>query len=921
MHVSHRSRAGSKGYVLLGALALSVIVAVAASKALLSSQHKLDEANAKQANVEARLAMDSQASRILTRVDRNLESVGIYQTDDILRVPTGDTVSGAFKVTKISPDSGVNLDPYNLYPTPLLFHRNDPMFPDVRMQVRQFNVGVSSDSTKSGLPNYDSHYTFQVRALAITDFAVFNPGEQTESITLGSDGLLADSNGQRQGNPWVYVGALRRTASYATSQGASATKVLTAVSYANDPSARLYRRSSVGPANAAVQIGAAKTANAASSGFASMRGDYNNYDFSGSYGDLNQLFETLGSQNRNPINAVNPDTCDPVSTYESVATYMNNGPLLAPYTFTTVTCGNPLYLPSNNSEVAILDLGSILHGSAGSMPEWSINLGVPKDANGMPVSVIVVTNSGFIPVAHNVTFPPNLNVFFADPVNTNGARLRLEGNIGFLPVMDASVFVVDTGTLNNRIVVSPFADQQSPKTVDRPAIAVDTTAQAFIYTYEYKQLERELGDWADSVQTSLLANPGTPYYTPNLGAGSGYFQIKVFKLNESCKPVVSVLQDVATNISLTVYTNEFRDYAFAGDTTADCSVDYHYWFLGADSMRDASMPEIAKPDVPPGRVLSETTTSTGTEEVKPHFSIPYLEQLHRKLTPVITDQYHDNATLTTWTPANVPQAQLLAQIDPTGDPLKSEYFAIAWMEILPGPDNGAYDESYLEDYKIGQKIDKTDSGSTPDTTTTLTDFDPVHDMHPIETQTPWYNYLQDHWLADHSQEPNLVTPPFPTFRYTSAGVPNSLTGAWRRKTVSVTKDSYNFDTLETKLTENTLDPKDPAIQAAFFKRQVVFHYLTLGWAIPNLVIAQGPAPDFYGRLVVEDGIKQLSVWQATNFVVHGQVTYSQKIHPNPDTISMNMPAYGVFHASQFYPVSCAERLYDVRISRVDTHRR
>ena len=73
LFIRPRSLKNNRGYILVGALALAVIVAVAASMAILSSQQKVDEERNKEANINARLAMDSQASRILTLIDRGME--------------------------------------------------------------------------------------------------------------------------------------------------------------------------------------------------------------------------------------------------------------------------------------------------------------------------------------------------------------------------------------------------------------------------------------------------------------------------------------------------------------------------------------------------------------------------------------------------------------------------------------------------------------------------------------------------------------------------------------------------------------------------------------------------------------------------------------------------------------------------------
>jgi len=59
MEVLRPKPARQAGYILVGALALAVLIAVASSMAILSSQQKVDEEHSKEANINARLAMDS----------------------------------------------------------------------------------------------------------------------------------------------------------------------------------------------------------------------------------------------------------------------------------------------------------------------------------------------------------------------------------------------------------------------------------------------------------------------------------------------------------------------------------------------------------------------------------------------------------------------------------------------------------------------------------------------------------------------------------------------------------------------------------------------------------------------------------------------------------------------------------------------
>ena len=85
-------------------------------------------------------------------------------------------------------DTGVQLGPYAIYYQPLQFSSLDPLFSDVRMNTQQFRVQINAATQNPAYSNYVGTYAFQVRAVPIADFGVFNPGTQTETITLGNHG-------------------------------------------------------------------------------------------------------------------------------------------------------------------------------------------------------------------------------------------------------------------------------------------------------------------------------------------------------------------------------------------------------------------------------------------------------------------------------------------------------------------------------------------------------------------------------------------------------------------------------------------------------------------------------------------------------------------------------------------------------------
>ena len=72
--------------------------------------------------------------------------------------------------------------------------------------------------------------------------------------------------------------------------------------------------------------------------------------------------------------------------------------------------------------------------------------------------------------------------------------------------------------------------------------------------------------------------------------------------------------------------------------------------------------------------------------------------------------------------------------------------------------------------------------------------------------------------------------------------------------------------------------------------------------------------------MIESGFNQVLTLVPTNLVVHGQVTYTHRIrsYAEPENV-IGINAYAVDHTQAAYQTNSAERIYDVRISRVDTH--
>ena len=262
-----RSSQTQHGFALVGALVLAVMVCVAASLAIRSSQHRILEARAKEGNIEARLALDSAASRILSQLDRVFEIKGAYGRQDLqqwleMQQPSA---SGPYSVTLSATNDVVPEDKIvstrTLAAAGLSKNTLDPLYPDFWMGQTNFSIDITARARRQGYPDFRARYGFRIRAVPVTEWAVFNPGRHREMVQLARD--VSDTGHQAV---HAYVGVVYSGGF--SSGGTPASVTDASVSAANR---RLWRTS--GSAG-----GVAKYPNAASQGALSFKGDYPDYE-------------------------------------------------------------------------------------------------------------------------------------------------------------------------------------------------------------------------------------------------------------------------------------------------------------------------------------------------------------------------------------------------------------------------------------------------------------------------------------------------------------------------------------------------------------------------------------------------------------------------------------------------------------------
>ena len=149
-----------QGFALVGALVLAVLVCVAASLAIHSAQHRLSEARAKEGNIEARLALDSAASRVLSQLDRVFETKGAYGGADLQQWLQGQapSVSGPYTVTlsatnDVLPENNT-ISTRQVAANGLSKNPMDPLYPDFWTDRTNFYIDITARATLAGYPDY-----------------------------------------------------------------------------------------------------------------------------------------------------------------------------------------------------------------------------------------------------------------------------------------------------------------------------------------------------------------------------------------------------------------------------------------------------------------------------------------------------------------------------------------------------------------------------------------------------------------------------------------------------------------------------------------------------------------------------------------------------------------------------------------------
>ena len=139
-------------------MVLAVMVCVAASLAIRSSQHRVLEARAKEGNIEARLALDSAASRILSQLDRVFGIKGAYGRGDLLQwlAAQQPSVSGPYSVTLSTTNDVVPEDKTvstrELAAVGLSKSTFDPLYPDFWMGQTNYSIDITARARRPGYP-------------------------------------------------------------------------------------------------------------------------------------------------------------------------------------------------------------------------------------------------------------------------------------------------------------------------------------------------------------------------------------------------------------------------------------------------------------------------------------------------------------------------------------------------------------------------------------------------------------------------------------------------------------------------------------------------------------------------------------------------------------------------------------------------
>ena len=873
-------------------MVLAVMVCVAASLAIRSSQHRILEARAKEGNIEARLVLDSAASRILSQLDRVFEIKGAYGRQDLqqwleMQQPS---VSGPYSVTLSATNDVVPEDKIvstrTLAAAGLSKNTLDPLYPDFWMGQTNFSIDITARARRQGYPDFRARYGFRIRAVPVTEWAVFNPGRHREAVQLARD--VSDTGHQRV---HAYVGVVYSGGF--SSGGTPASVTDASVSAANR---RLWRTS--GSAG-----GVAKFPNAASQGALSFKGDYPDYEPQwGSY-------ELWGGLRDSSDSVVNNEVA---GQYDDFLRTQDWSPDWVTPSFQPlqISRNNPLYDPNGQHAgdyVAVLNLADYLsERSARSL------YAIPTPyLGGLPIPTIVVTNAEIVAgtgVPLNLTFPPSVRVFFTGDVNTNLARLKVEGNIGFVP---KNTDVLAISNFAQRIIAPAIFATNEFRLLSRADVTLDATNQFFVEHQRYALLHQQLYQWASNIQARVLSDTASPLYVQS-AADENYFldYLAISNLNSTVKLQVSVLTDTATNRIETLYTNVISRYNYVGVyEQAVCGLLNQEQTTALDSTLVDEHLTGALAGIPGTYVLSGLEIITNQTDIVRPFTQEQIAQYHGLL-PVLDGQYAIEAQLIGWTPTNLP-----VPFPPlTEANIQTVPYAKAFITIHT---NCA--ERYREQIDLFQPLPERISIGTNGPI--LSSVEPS-EMHPLGGT--WRDYLWMNWSNGISAAPYLGMQirggqSENSERYDIVGNWNpDNVGAWKSTTYDVLREQDEITPADNR-SDADIQLVDPALyNTTFVQRAIQFNYQTLGWTKTNAPALPGPAPVFNGRLVVEDGIKRPAGLAPAGLVINGQLTYSHRIKWLTATDPL-ITQFSVNRNPATMPQG-PDRVYDIRISHVELNR-
>ena len=575
-----------------------------------------------------------------------------------------------------------------------------------------------------------------------------------------------------------------------------------------------------------------------------------------------------------------------------------------------ISHNNPLYDPSSQvagDYVAVLNLAVYL-SERSARTLYAIPI---PYFGGLPIPTIVVTNAEVLAgtgVPVNLTFPPSVRVFFTGDINTNLARLKVEGNIGFIP---KNTDVLAISNFASRIFTPAIFATNEFRQVSRPDVTLDATNQVFVEHQRYALLHQQLYQWASNIQARVLSDPASPLYLPS-AADENYFldYLAISNLNSTVKPQVSILTDTATNRIENIYTNVISRYNYAGVYEQSiCGMLNREQMTALDTTFGDEHLTNALAGIPGTFVLSGLEVITNRTDILRPFTQEEISQYH-SLLPALDGQYAIEAQLIGWTPTNlpVPFPQL------TEANIQTAPYAKAFITIHTN-----YVERYREYTDLFQPTPERVSIGT--TGPVLSNVEPS-EMHPFGGT--WRDYLWMNWSNGISATPYLGMQirsgqGVNSERYDAAGNWNpENVGAWKSTTFGVLQEQNEITPADNR-SDADIQLADPRFyNSTFVQRTIRFNYQTLGWTKTNTPALPGPAPVFNGRLVVEDGIKRPAGLAPAGLVINGQLTYSHRMK----WLSVTDPLITQFSVNR-NPSTIPQgpdRVYDIRISHVALNR-